>query len=268
MPSSSPGRDACGDRQRRRDAALPRHGHRHGEAQRRGTPRGPAPPARRARRDRDEASVAAYQGDARADVERITDSGSVALLVGGSGLYGRRCSSTSRSRARTPNCAHGSSVSTPNSDPASSSSGSGRSTPPPRAAVDQRNPRRLIRALEIASRSEVVTPSLPSAPRAWRPARILHLHRERTGLVASLHERAARMFDRGSSTRSRGSATRGWSRGRPPAPRSGTRRRSTCCARAGDSGRRRRGDRGGDPQVRPAAGLVVQAVRATPRCST
>ncbi|MBK0296390.1 hypothetical protein IAE22_30355, partial [Bacillus sp. S34] len=62
------------------------------------------------------------------------------------------------------------------------------------ATIDARNPRRLIRALEIASRSAGVTPSLPSAPRAWRPARILHLHRERAQLVEALHERAARMF--------------------------------------------------------------------------
>lgn len=145
----------------------------------------------------DEASVAAYQGDARADVERITDSGSVALLVGGSGLYVSSVlfdlafpgtDRELRARLEREHAELGPGVLVERLralDPAAA------------AAVDQRNPRRLIRALEIASRSEVVTPSLPSAPRAWRPARILHLHRERTGLVASLHERAARMFDRG-----------------------------------------------------------------------
>jgi len=145
----------------------------------------------------DEASVAAYQGDARADVERITGSGAVALLVGGSGLYVSSVlfdlafpgtDPELRARLEREHAELGPGVLVERLralDPAAA------------AGVDQRNPRRLIRALEIASRSEVVTPSLPSAPRAWRPARILHLHRERTGLVASLHERAARMFDRG-----------------------------------------------------------------------
>ncbi|WP_058728397.1 tRNA (adenosine(37)-N6)-dimethylallyltransferase MiaA [Curtobacterium oceanosedimentum] len=142
----------------------------------------------------DEASVAAYQRDARADVERITADGGTAVLVGGSGLYVSAVlfdlafpgtDPELRAELEREHAEQG-----PNAllarlralDPAAA------------ADVDARNPRRLIRAVEIASRSEVVTPRLPSAPRAWRPARVLHLHRERSGLVAALHARAERMF--------------------------------------------------------------------------
>ncbi|MET3636228.1 tRNA (adenosine(37)-N6)-dimethylallyltransferase MiaA [Curtobacterium oceanosedimentum] len=142
----------------------------------------------------DEASVAAYQRDARADVERITADGGTAVLVGGSGLYVSAVlfdlafpgtDPELRAELEREHAEHG-----PNALLARL-----RALDPVAAAdVDARNPRRLIRAVEIASRSEVVTPRLPSAPRAWRPARVLHLHRERSGLVASLHERAERMF--------------------------------------------------------------------------
>ena len=142
----------------------------------------------------DEASVAAYQRDARADVERITAAGGTAVLVGGSGLYVSSVlfdlafpgtDPALRAQLEQEHAEHG-----PNAllarlralDPAAA------------ADVDARNPRRLIRAVEIASRSEAVTPRLPSVPRAWRSARVLRLHRERDELVGSLHARAARMF--------------------------------------------------------------------------
>ncbi|WP_372496356.1 tRNA (adenosine(37)-N6)-dimethylallyltransferase MiaA [Curtobacterium flaccumfaciens] len=145
----------------------------------------------------DEASVAAYQVAARADVDRIQADGGVAVLVGGSGLYVSAVLFD---------------LAFPGTDPALRAQlereheelGPGillerlRALDPAAAAtIDARNPRRLIRALEIASRSEVVTPSLPAAPSAWRPSRILHLRRDREQLVSALHERAARMFEAG-----------------------------------------------------------------------
>ncbi|WP_420370370.1 tRNA (adenosine(37)-N6)-dimethylallyltransferase MiaA [Curtobacterium sp. L1-20] len=145
----------------------------------------------------DEASVAAYQRDARADVAAIQERGGVAVLVGGSGLYvsavlfdlafpGTDPELRARLEREHEELGPGLLLERLRSlDPAAA------------ATIDARNPRRLIRALEIASRSEVVTPSLPSAPRAWRPARILHLHRDRAQLVEALHDRAARMFAAG-----------------------------------------------------------------------
>ncbi|MEK6309707.1 MAG: tRNA (adenosine(37)-N6)-dimethylallyltransferase MiaA [Curtobacterium sp.] len=145
----------------------------------------------------DEASVAAYQRDARRDVERIQAEGGVAVLAGGSGLYVSAVLFD---------------LDFPGTDPELRAQlerehaelGPGvllerlRSLDPHAAAtIDARNPRRVIRALEIASRSEVVTPSLPAAPSAWRPARILHLRRDRAHLVDALQARAQRMFDAG-----------------------------------------------------------------------
>jgi len=145
----------------------------------------------------DEASVAAYQRDARAEIDAIHGRGAVALLVGGSGLYVSAVlfdlafpgtDPELRARLEREHDALGPGILLErlrSLDPAAA------------ATIDARNPRRLIRALEIASRSEVVTPSLPSSPRAWRPARILHLRRDREQLVTALHERAARMFANG-----------------------------------------------------------------------
>lgn len=145
----------------------------------------------------DEASVAAYQRDARADIGAIHDRGAVAVLVGGSGLYvsavlfdlafpGTDPELRARLEREHDELGPGILLERLRTlDPAAATT------------IDARNPRRLIRALEIASRAEVVTPRLPSAPRAWRPARILRLHRDRDHLVAGLHERAARMFDAG-----------------------------------------------------------------------
>ncbi len=145
----------------------------------------------------DEASVAAYQRDARRDVERIHADGGVAVLAGGSGLYVSAVlfeldfpgtDPELRARLEREHDELGPGVLLERLrglDPHAAST------------IDARNPRRLIRALEIASRSEVVTPSLPSAPRAWRPARILHLRRDRAHLVEALQARAQRMFDAG-----------------------------------------------------------------------
>jgi len=162
----------------------------------------------------DEASVAAYQRDARAAVERIQQQGGVAVLVGGSGLYVSAVlfdlafpgtDPELRAELEREHAERGPGVLLDRLrtlDPAAA------------ATIDARNPRRLIRAVEIASRSEVVTPSLPSAPRPWQAARILHLHRDRTQLVASLHARAARMFADGLVDEVRALRDRGLEQGR------------------------------------------------------
>ncbi len=88
-----PGRTAArrgsrrGDRQRRRDAALPRHGHRNGKDSRSEQRRGIPHHLLDVLEPRDEASVARYQVEARAVIDEILGRGAVAILVGGSGLY-------------------------------------------------------------------------------------------------------------------------------------------------------------------------------------
>ena len=142
----------------------------------------------------DEASVAAYQRDARADVERITADGGTAVLVGGSGLYVSAVLFDLAFPGTDPELRAELEREHAERGPDALLARLRALDPAAAAEVDARNPRRLIRAVEIASRSEVVTPRLPSAPRTWRAARVLHLHRERGELVASLRTRAERMF--------------------------------------------------------------------------
>ena len=145
----------------------------------------------------DEASVAAYQRGARADVERITSDGGSAVLVGGSGLYVSAVLFDLAFPGTDPELRAELEREHAEQGPEALLARLRALDPAAAADVDARNPRRLIRAVEIASRSEVVTPRLPSAPAVWRPARVLHLHRDRSELVGSLHDRAARMFRSG-----------------------------------------------------------------------
>jgi tRNA dimethylallyltransferase len=145
----------------------------------------------------DEASVARYQSRARAIVEDIIVRGGVAVLAGGSGLY---VSSVLFD------------LSFPGTDPVLRAAlehdleAHGRRVllerlreldPAAAATIDAQNGRRLVRALEVALRDDVVRPTLPATPVPWRPARVLHLTRSRESLVPALHERAASMFQDG-----------------------------------------------------------------------
>ena len=77
------------DRQRRLDAALSGHGHRHGEADDGRAPRRTASPARHLGRHANRPASPTYQSLARAAIDDIRARGRVPILVGGSGLYVR-----------------------------------------------------------------------------------------------------------------------------------------------------------------------------------
>lgn len=145
----------------------------------------------------DEASVAAYQVAARAEVLRIVERGGVAILAGGSGLYVSSVLFDLVFPGTDPELRRTLEADLDEHGPGVLHQRLAALDPAAAATIDARNGRRLVRALEIASRSEVVTTSLPSEPQAWRPARILHLHRERQHLIAGLHARAERMFGNG-----------------------------------------------------------------------
>jgi tRNA dimethylallyltransferase len=164
----------------------------------------------------DEASVAAYQRDARAVIERILGDhdDSVAVLVGGSGLYVSSVLHDLDFPGTDPELRRALEQEHEDHGPGPLLARLRGLDPAAAATIDARNPRRLIRAVEIASRSDRVTTSLPSAPRAWRPARVLHLRRDREQLVAALHERAARMFRDGLVEEVAGLRERGLEQGR------------------------------------------------------
>ena len=146
----------------------------------------------------EEASAAAYQAAARAEIERIQAVGSVPLLVGGSGLYvssvihdfrfpGTDAAIRSRLEAEL------------------AEQGTGalhrrlRALDAPTAAsIDPANGRRLVRALEVIELTgEPKAARLPETPLPWRPHRVVHLRSERATLVERLDRRVELMWDAG-----------------------------------------------------------------------
>jgi tRNA dimethylallyltransferase len=143
----------------------------------------------------DEASVAAYQAEARRAIDEIQASGGVALLTGGSGLYVsgvihdlRFPGTDAAIRARLereldeigPGLLHRR-LRELDAETA--------------ASVDPQNGRRIVRALEVIELTgEPKAARLPDEPVAWRPHRIVHLRSERATLVERLDARAAAMW--------------------------------------------------------------------------
>ena len=145
-----------------------------------------------------EASVAAYQPEARAAIDDITARGGTALLVGGSGLYVssvihdfRFPGTDAAVRARL--------------ERELAELGPGllhrrlRAIDPETAAsVDAQNGRRVVRALEVIEiTGESKAARLPEEPVPWRPHRIVHLRADRARLVERLDARVLDMWAAG-----------------------------------------------------------------------
>ncbi len=146
----------------------------------------------------DDASVAAYQREARAAIEQIQARGATALLVGGSGLYVSAVlfdfrfparDDAVRQRFEAELAATGSRALYDRLkaiDPAAA------------ASIGQFNGRRLVRALEVVELTgEPVSGTLPDEPVHWREARVLRLGIPREILVPRLDERVERMWRAG-----------------------------------------------------------------------
>jgi tRNA dimethylallyltransferase len=162
----------------------------------------------------DEASVAAYQSDARRTIDEIAGRGGVALLTGGSGLY-------------VSSVIHD--LQFPGTDAAIRARlereldelGPGllhrrlrELDPETAASVDAQNGRRIVRALEVIELTgEPKAARLPDEPVAWRPHRIVHLRSERATLVDRLDIRAAAMWRDGLLDEVRGLIPAGLERG-------------------------------------------------------
>ncbi|WP_407650979.1 tRNA (adenosine(37)-N6)-dimethylallyltransferase MiaA [Herbiconiux ginsengi] len=146
----------------------------------------------------DEASVAAYQRDARAAVDDILARGRTPILVGGSGLYVSSVLFDFRFPARDEEVrARLESELSENGvrvmyerlkaiDPVAARS------------IGQFNGRRLVRALEVVELTgSPVAGTLPDEPVLWRPATIIRLGVERSRLVPRLDARVERMWAAG-----------------------------------------------------------------------
>ncbi|MGA1838318.1 tRNA (adenosine(37)-N6)-dimethylallyltransferase MiaA [Herbiconiux sp. 11R-BC] len=146
----------------------------------------------------DDASVAAYQREARAAVDDILSRGAVPILVGGSGLYVssviydfRFPARDERVRARLE---------------ADAETGGARALyerlkaidPVAAASIGQFNARRLVRALEVVELTgEPLSGTLPDEPVLRHPATIIRLGMTREVLVPRLDARVERMWAAG-----------------------------------------------------------------------
>lgn len=163
----------------------------------------------------EDATVAAYQPAARAVIERVLGSGADAILVGGSGLY---VSSVlfdfqfpPRDEALRAELERELEV-------------SGLTTlmarlrtldPSVADAVDARNPRRVVRALEVALLGGDAQVTLPSEPKLWtageshEATQIIGIHCERETLTKRLDRRVEAMWATGMLAEVQGLIPRG-----------------------------------------------------------
>jgi tRNA dimethylallyltransferase len=143
----------------------------------------------------DEASVAAYQVDARAAIDDVLARGAVPILVGGSGLYvssvlwnftfpgtdaGIRAALEAELETSGPGILY---QRLTELDPAAA------------RAIGPHNGRRLVRALEVIQLTgEPFGAGLPDDSEPWRPVTILGLQSPRETLVPRLNARVERMW--------------------------------------------------------------------------
>ncbi len=163
----------------------------------------------------EEAAVARYQPAARAAIEEIHRRGADAILVGGSGLYVSSAIFDFRFpprdealRARIEGELEVQGVE-PLLERLRSLS------PETASAVDIRNPRRVVRALEVAMLGGDAQVVLPEEPRLWYPeTRIIGVRAERSVLVDRLDRRVAKMWADGLVDEVAGLIPRGIERGK------------------------------------------------------
>jgi len=162
----------------------------------------------------EESTAADYQQRARAVIEDILARGAVPILVGGSGLY---VSAVIHELAF------------PGTDPAIRAALEAqlateglpallarleRLDPSAAAAVDRRNPRRVVRALEVIELTgSSARHRLPAVPRQWRAVRVIGLDAPREELARRLDERVVGMWRDGLLEEVRGLLRAGLERG-------------------------------------------------------
>ncbi|HLP23464.1 MAG TPA: tRNA (adenosine(37)-N6)-dimethylallyltransferase MiaA [Microbacteriaceae bacterium] len=146
----------------------------------------------------DEASVAAFQREARRDIDALLESGTHAILVGGSGLYvssvlfGFRFPGTdSQIRAELEAELEALGAGALHQRLAGIDAKTA-------ADIGPHNGRRLVRALEvIAITGEPSAARLPETPEWWRPTHVTRLDCPRLELVARLDARVEAMWRAG-----------------------------------------------------------------------
>lgn len=162
----------------------------------------------------EEATVAWYQPRARGVIDEIHARGADAILVGGSGLYVSSViydfqfpprDEVLRARLEADDAEHGT---------ASLLARLAELSPETAAAVDAKNPRRVVRALEVALLGGDARVTLPSEPELWRTnSRLVSVECERGTLVERLDRRVDQMWADGLVDEVRDLIPRGIERG-------------------------------------------------------
>ncbi|MBK0419327.1 tRNA (adenosine(37)-N6)-dimethylallyltransferase MiaA [Leucobacter sp. CSA1] len=162
----------------------------------------------------EEATVARYQPAARAAIEGILARGRHAILVGGSGLYVSGVVFDFRFPPRDEALRAELEAEVAETGPAALLERLRGLDPVVAEAVDARNPRRVVRALEVALLGGDARATLPSDPVPWLPdTRILGVRCERAELVGRLDRRVERMWADGLLDEVRALIPRGIERG-------------------------------------------------------
>ena len=144
---------------------------------------------------RDEASVAAFQTDARAAVDSIRARGAVPILVGGSGLYVSAVVWDFRFPGTDPVIRARLESELAESGPGMLFQRLRQSDPEAAAAIGPHNGRRIVRALEVGEiTGEPFGSGLPDESRLWSPTRLIGLRAPRAELTTRLDERVAAMW--------------------------------------------------------------------------
>jgi tRNA dimethylallyltransferase len=151
------------------------------------------------------ASVAAYQRDARAAVERVLAAGRTPVLVGGSGLYVQAVVDELEFPGTDPALRAELAAELERVGPAALHARLATSDPAAAAAVLPSNGRRIVRALEvIALTGRPFTARLPAAAAPRYDAVLLGVDRPTAELDERIARRVARMFAAGLVAETRG----------------------------------------------------------------
>ena len=162
-----------------------------------------------------EATVAWYQPVAREVIAQILDRGHHAILVGGSGLYVSSAIFDFRFPPRDAALRAELDAELERSGVEPLLERLRAVDPSAAASVDARNPRRVVRALEVALLGGEAQVVLPQAPQPWLPGtRIVGTAGERTELVARLDRRVEAMWADGLLDEVRDLIPRGIERGK------------------------------------------------------
>ena len=161
-----------------------------------------------------EASVAAYQRHARADIDAVLGRGALPVVAGGSGLYVRAALDRLEIPPTDPDVRAGLEARLADEGVAPLLAELRRLDPAAADAIEPNNGRRVVRALEvIALTGRPFSATMPTREFV-RPTVLVGLRADRTALDARIDDRAARMFAAGLVDETRGLVDLGLREGR------------------------------------------------------